>query len=98
MSEFKCLTSCFGSAVISAMRNLRLGQPCNRRSLRSARPMHPVRVVAVRHAPTGLELARAQARECRNCPLWQRATQTVFGEGDPHARLVLVGEQPGDAE
>src|SRR5512134_2720824 len=35
---------------------------------------------------------------CTACPLWQDATQTVFGEGDPASRIVLVGEQPGDEE
>src|SRR5689334_23174253 len=43
------------------------------------------------------ELRRA-ARRCRACPLWEKATQTVFGEGSSGAALVLVGEQPGDAE
>jgi uracil-DNA glycosylase len=38
------------------------------------------------------------ARECQACPLWQRATQTVFGDGAAHAPLFLVGEQPGDQE
>jgi probable DNA metabolism protein len=35
---------------------------------------------------------------CRRCPLWERATQAVTGEGPPDARIVLVGEQPGDEE
>ena len=38
------------------------------------------------------------ARDCRACPLWEFATQTVFGEGSRRARIVLVGEQPGDQE
>jgi DNA polymerase len=38
------------------------------------------------------------ARRCRGCPLFARATQTVFGEGPEHADVMLVGEQPGDAE
>ncbi len=38
------------------------------------------------------------AKECRMCPLWKDATQTVFGEGPAHARIVMVGEQPGDQE
>lgn len=42
--------------------------------------------------------ARAAARGCRACPLWRNATQTVFGEGPPKARMVLLGEQPGDKE
>ncbi|MGN6381526.1 MAG: UdgX family uracil-DNA binding protein [Dyella sp.] len=41
---------------------------------------------------------REQARQCRACPLWQPATQTVFGEGPDDARIVVVGEQPGDQE
>jgi uracil-DNA glycosylase len=41
---------------------------------------------------------RAAAAGCRACPLWQTGTQTVFGEGGASARLMLVGEQPGDQE
>jgi DNA polymerase len=41
---------------------------------------------------------RDEARGCQDCPLWANATQTVFGAGDPHARVMLVGEQPGDEE
>jgi len=43
------------------------------------------------------ELDAAIAR-CRGCPLWERATQAVRGEGSPKARIMLVGEQPGDQE
>jgi len=45
-----------------------------------------------------LEALREQAAGCRACHLWKDATQTVFGEGPPHAPLMLVGEQPGDKE
>src|ERR1700742_1637568 len=38
------------------------------------------------------------AKTCRACPLWADATQTVFGEGPTNAKLVFVGEQPGDQE
>lgn len=41
---------------------------------------------------------RAAAKRCRGCDLYKRATQTVFGEGPRRAPLMLVGEQPGDAE
>jgi DNA polymerase len=41
---------------------------------------------------------RQAAEGCRGCTLWQRATQTVFGAGSEHGRLMLVGEQPGDQE
>ena len=47
---------------------------------------------------TSLTTLREAARSCQACPLWKRGTQTVFGEGSVHARVVLVGEQPGDAE
>lgn len=45
-----------------------------------------------------LAALRMQARECRACPLWRDATQVVFGEGPADARIVLLGEQPGDRE
>ena len=41
---------------------------------------------------------RANAARCTACPLYAKATQTVFGEGPADARLMLVGEQPGDVE
>ncbi len=45
-----------------------------------------------------LQALRAAAAECEGCPLFRAATQTVFGEGPAHARIVVVGEVPGDAE
>src|SRR4051812_23293837 len=50
------------------------------------------------HARGTLPGLRTQARDCRACDLWGRATQTVFGGGDVTARVVLVGEQPGNDE
>jgi uracil-DNA glycosylase family protein len=47
---------------------------------------------------SSLPLLREAAARCRGCPLYLNATQTVFGEGSPQARIVLVGEQPGDSE
>ncbi len=41
---------------------------------------------------------REAAAGCKGCDLWRRGTQTVFGEGSPHARVMMVGEQPGDKE
>ncbi|MGV9276425.1 UdgX family uracil-DNA binding protein [Streptomyces griseosporeus] len=46
----------------------------------------------------GLPALREAAAGCRGCPLHRAATQTVFGSGDAHARVMLVGEQPGDQE
>ncbi len=45
-----------------------------------------------------LQALREAAAACRDCPLGAAATQVVFGEGAPQARLMLVGEQPGDKE
>jgi DNA polymerase len=41
---------------------------------------------------------RKAARDCEGCPLFERATQTVFGDGEVHAAILFVGEQPGDQE
>ncbi|HET8592588.1 MAG TPA: UdgX family uracil-DNA binding protein [Solirubrobacterales bacterium] len=45
-----------------------------------------------------LKSLREAAAGCRACPLWKTGTQTVFGEGLKRARLMLIGEQPGDRE
>ncbi len=45
-----------------------------------------------------LERLAAEARSCQRCPLFAHATQTVFGRGSPDAKLIFVGEQPGDKE
>jgi uracil-DNA glycosylase family protein len=47
---------------------------------------------------TGLADLRSEAAACTRCDLFRSATQVVFGEGPADARLVLVGEQPGDKE
>lgn len=47
---------------------------------------------------SSLQALRREASHCQACDLWKTATQTVFGEGNAHARVMLVGEQPGDAE
>jgi uracil-DNA glycosylase len=45
-----------------------------------------------------LDALREAVHRCRACPLWEPATQAVFGEGLKRSELVLVGEQPGDRE
>jgi uracil-DNA glycosylase len=45
-----------------------------------------------------LKTLRENAKGCKACDLWLRGTQTVFGEGASHAKVMLVGEQPGDKE
>jgi uracil-DNA glycosylase family protein len=56
----------------------------------TAAPLVPTR-------PT-LPKLREAAMGCKACPLWKTGTQTVFGEGSPHAKVMFVGEQPGDKE
>ena len=45
-----------------------------------------------------LSALRDAAANCRACPLWRTATQTVFGEGLKRSDVMFVGEQPGDRE
>jgi uracil-DNA glycosylase family protein len=45
-----------------------------------------------------LKTARDASKNCRGCDLWKLGTQTVFGEGARSSMLMLIGEQPGDAE
>jgi uracil-DNA glycosylase len=45
-----------------------------------------------------IQRVRDAAKNCHACELWKRGTQTVFGEGEGKAELMLVGEQPGNEE
>ncbi|TPK68079.1 UdgX family uracil-DNA binding protein [Mesorhizobium sp. B2-4-19] len=66
----------------------------------------PDRRVSVRHAElisaetnaNSVTELREAAQGCRRCSLWRDATQTVFGEGPDNAKVIFVGEQPGDQE
>lgn len=61
-----------------------------RRPTRSAAPFIPVTL--------SIQDLQQAAAACTGCDLYQRATQTVFGEGSPHSPIMFVGEQPGDQE
>ena len=74
-----------------------------RRQVITARPTPALRPPPPTVEPTmdtadAWEALREQAAGCRECPLGFHATQTVWGEGDLQAPLMLVGEQPGDQE
>jgi len=56
----------------------------------------PVRLPEPR--PSRLSRLAEEANGCQRCPLWQPATQTVFGEGPADAPIMFIGEQPGDQE
>jgi DNA polymerase len=78
-------------------------QAMHARALSEAPPAFRARAARARAAlappePGSLPDIAAQARACTRCPLHGPATQTVFGEGPPDARLMIVGEAPGDAE
>jgi DNA polymerase len=62
------------------------------------RAPHPAPEAGRAPAASTLTDLRASAAGCRACELWERGTQTVFGEGPAHADLMLVGEQPGHEE
>ena len=72
--------------------------PAKRAPARRAR----ARAVPEGEAPVPVDDSLAALRDaamgCRRCPLWKPATQTVFGEGPANARVLVVGEQPGDQE
>jgi uracil-DNA glycosylase family protein len=59
------------------------------------KPNDAVDLIPARPTPASV---RAASKDCRACDLYKRGTQTVFGEGAADAKLMLVGEQPGDAE
>jgi DNA polymerase len=66
--------------------------PARRVSIARAEP------IADQAKASSITELRKAARDCRRCPLWRDATQTVFGEGPDDAKVIFVGEQPGDQE
>src|SRR5690242_3322660 len=79
--------------------------PPLRPECRARRPGHPCPVTEPLDLfagdtgpPPDLETIREQAAACTRCELYRDTTQTVFGVGPTTARLVMVGEQPGDQE
>lgn len=54
--------------------------------------------VAADYPVIGLDTLREHCAACRACPLWETRTTSVFGTGNPHARLMFVGEAPGGEE
>ncbi len=73
-------------------------RPGSPRAAATLGPGSPPTAAALIPPRATLPQLREIAAGCRACDLWERATQTVFGAGDPHSPLVLVGEQPGDQE
>lgn len=67
-------------------------------SIPSSRHVRHVEEVVPEVEITSLTAAREAIDECRRCPLYEMATQAVFGEGPAHAQVMFVGEQPGEQE
>lgn len=61
-----------------------------KRRLQTAAPLIPAKATVA--------TLRAAAAGCKACDLWKLGTQTVFGEGREKARVMMIGEQPGDKE
>lgn len=62
------------------------------------RKSRPAQAAAIPPRTRDLGRLCAAAKVCKACPLWKLGTQTVFGEGPKSARIIFVGEQPGDKE
>ncbi|MGV3490151.1 MAG: UdgX family uracil-DNA binding protein [Devosia sp.] len=77
-------------AMIERMANL----PSSKHVRRAERLVGPEPVTDIGSLPA----ARAAVHDCRRCPLYEHATQPVFGDGPADAELMFVGEQPGDSE
>jgi DNA polymerase len=71
------------------------GSESRQQSMLSTRPLSAASFIP-EHAT--LPVLRQAVHSCRGCDLWEHATQPVFGEGPHEARIVIVGEQPGDNE
>src|SRR5205814_5796902 len=65
--------------------------------IRGKKPSNGTAAPLIPPHPTIANL-RAAAATCTACDLWKRGTQTVFGEGSNQAKIIMVGEQPGDRE
>src|SRR5689334_13951526 len=63
-------------------------------------PKNKLQSTAARIIPRDLTLKslKQAASQCKACDLWKKGTQTVFGEGNSGAAVMLIGEQPGDKE
>jgi uracil-DNA glycosylase len=61
-------------------------------------PQNPPATLFPPNASLDLDDLREAAKSCKACDLWKLGTQTVFGEGAPNSKIMLVGEQPGNQE
>jgi DNA polymerase len=97
------LQSWWRSHHAALLRDVRVGTAIPEAEPLDEAPRSPDRppigpVVLPLHKDPSLQEAMQEAADCHRCHLYQAATQTVFGEGPAHAKVMFVGEQPGDQE
>ncbi len=100
LPEAKEITALVASAEVSTQRMIKQRKVADNFHC-GARPAHPDQIVHQQIQATdgsSLQALRLQASLCSGCPQSVAATQTVFGEGPDNARLMIIGEQPGDEE
>ena len=97
--------ACGVAARVAAEHGSDSRRPAGQQTARGGRARVSVTRVEHRHDATpflpgrrSLKSLREAAAGCRGCPLYAGATQTVFGEGPKRAKLLMVGEMPGDRE
>jgi probable DNA metabolism protein len=103
ISDDDALRSWWHANHVSLMQHARVGTAIPEAESLDESPRPPDRqpmgpVVLPLHPDAPLSEAIGEAAECRRCHLYESATQTVFGEGPGHAKVLFVGEQPGDQE
>src|SRR6478609_4995369 len=76
----------------------RITKPPTRRKSTSLTAKNPKSAADLIPPSPTLPTLQQAARTCKACDLWKLGTQTVFGEGPARARVMFVGEQPGDSE
>src|SRR5688572_8213079 len=92
------VTSCLRYGWITSMQGARRSGPAPAQPVAMTEPLDREARDAALAAAGSLDDVRDLAIGCRACDLWRRATQPVFGEGAEGARLLIVGEQPGNSE
>ena len=98
LPETRLIPSMLADAEARVERMREAGASRPRRGATTISTRYRATLPASAEMPADLEQAREAALQCRRCGLCEAATQTVWGEGDPHARIMIVGEQAGDQE
>ena len=98
LPETRLIPSMLADAEERVQRMREAGASVPRRGAAAVSTRYREKLVLPDEIPSSLEEAKHAARHCQRCGLCEEATQTVWGEGNREARIVIVGEQPGDCE